>query len=64
MQQNEVRDCLECRIVGVTTFSALATYAGYLLATAPKTVGKGHKLFYAFMIVTNSSLAIMRAKMK
>lgn len=54
------KDCIECRIVGMVTFSGIAGYAAYLRMATPKS-DRGQRLFLGGIVVGATCVAIHRA---
>jgi hypothetical protein len=53
-------DCLQCKIIGVVTFSGISMYAANLRRFTPRH-DKGQRLFLASLIVGAGAVAVWRA---
>ena len=53
-------DCIQCKVIGVSTFAGISTYAAYLRLTTPKS-DKGQRLFLGCFVVGAGAIAIWRA---
>jgi len=54
------RDCLQCRVIGASTFGGIASYLNYLRMTTPVSA-PGHRLFYAVFAGSALGVAVWRA---
>jgi hypothetical protein len=53
-------DCMECKVIGVTTFSGIAAYANVMRISSPRTE-KGNRIFLGCFAICAAGLAIARA---
>ena len=56
-----VKDCFQCRVIGVGTFSGIAGDALYLRQFKTPTTDKSQKLFLAAFAVGATGIAFLRA---